>query len=217
MMLLMKMKDLIKEFAVKEFLPLKLELLFTLLILKKLPPLLLTVVLPLMLKIKSGIYVLKTLMKSKNSKKKLLNGSFKIILLLMIFLNQLLLNQFPSSLLLPYQLVKKNSGHQPVMEISNPPLILIKMKFKMDPSWNLLNYNMNPLLLLNHSMDKILTLLEISELLLTLGNMDKEIIMLNQLLSNSHLNILWEVNILKENYKYHILLMMEKNLFFLYF
>lgn len=76
---------------------------------------------------------------------------------------------------------------------------------------------MNPLLLLNHSMDKILTLLEISELLLTLGNMDKEIIMLNQLLSNSHLNILWEVNILKENYKYHILLMMEKNLFFLYF
>lgn len=217
MMLLMKMKDLIKEFAVKEFLPLKLELKFTVLILKKLPPLLLTVVLPWMLEIKSGICVLKTLMKSKDSKKKLLNGSLKIILLLMIFLNQLLLNQFPSSLLLPYQLVKKISGHQPVMEISNPPLISIKMKFKMDPSWNLLNYNMNPLLLLNHSMDKILTLLEISELLLTLGNMDKEIIMLNLLLSNSHLNILWDLNILKENYKYHILLMMEKNLFFLYF
>jgi len=65
MMLLMKTKDLTKEFAVKEFLPSILELLFTIHILQMPPPaLFLTAVLPLMLEIKSGIYVLKTLMKS---------------------------------------------------------------------------------------------------------------------------------------------------------
>lgn len=162
------------------------------------------------------MYVLITKMKSKDSKKLLLNGLFQIISNPLIFHCQVLL--YPEFLppMQHSQFKKKNSGHQLAMEISNPQLLLILKILKMDPSWNLLNLDMNLPKQLNHLMDKILMLKEISELLLTLGNMDKELIMVKVLLSNSHLNIHWMDKNMKENYKYLILLMMEKNLFYLF-
>jgi len=176
-MLLIKMKDSIKEYVVKEFLKSIMESLFIPHILK-LHLLLLSVVLPLMLNIKFGIYVLKIQMKSKDSEKLLLHGLLMIISNKMIYLHQLLLNQLNLLLVHYHLLLNKISGHQHVMDNSNPLLILILLILKMDQFMNLLNLNMNLLKLLKHLMDKILMLMEISELSLIPGNMDKDLIML---------------------------------------
>lgn len=172
-----KTKDLTKEFAVKEFLKFIMESLFSLLLLraaKPLPPLP-TVVLPLMLELKFGTYVLKTLLKSNTSKNPLLHGLLLITSNLMTNPNQSSLNPLnPLVMLNHYQLEKKNSGHQLVTEHSNPPLILIKPLSHQEEFLNPSNSTMTPLLPHNHSMDKIPMLKEISELSLTLGNMDKE-------------------------------------------